>query len=306
MVLKIPSSLAGQIARLKQAFNALSPNVRGALWIVLSSFAFAFMSAGIHAAGERLPSVQIVFFRTLFQLVFLVPLIMRLGVYQLATSRWRLHLLRGLIGAAAIQAGFYALTALPLAEATALTFSRALFLTVFAIIFLGEKVGLHRWTATIVGFVGILVMMRPDVNGIQFAMVVAVFGAACVAGLGILVRMLSQTESNEQIMLFPALINLAISLPLSLMVWTSPTPTEIGIIALAAVAGFVAQWSMIEGFRAGEASAMAPVSYTRLIFATALGYWLFAEVPTQATLLGAALVILATLYTIHREARRST
>ncbi len=262
---------------------------------------FAVMSATVHDLGQRLPSVEIVFFRTVFLLMLLIPIVVRRGVLGMATSRWKLHLLRGCIGAMAIQCGFYAIANMPIADATAITFSRALFITILAIIFLGEKVGIHRWAATIIGFFGILIMLKPGTNGFSVAAIAALAGAALVAGLSILVRILSSTERNEQIMLFSAIINLCVSAPFTWYFWVEPSATDLAILVLAAVTGFGAQWSMIEGFRVGEASALAPISYTRLIFALIIGFVIFGETPGFEMLLGSVIVVAATLYTVHRE-----
>jgi len=183
----------------------------------------------------------------------------------------------------------------------AITFSRALFITILAIIFLGEKVGIHRWAATIIGFVGILIMLKPGTNGITIAAGAALAGALLVAALSILVRILSSTERNEQIMMFSAVINLCVSAPFTWYFWVKPSATDLAILVLAAVTGFAAQWSMIEGFRVGEASALAPINYTRLIFALIIGYLIFGEVPGFDMLLGSVIVVAATLYTVHRE-----
>jgi len=281
--------------------NQQTGNVRGALWLLLSSLMFALMSTTVHELGQRLPSVEIVFFRTVFLLMLLIPIVVRRGILGMATSRWRLHLFRGLIGAMAIQCGFYAIANMPIADATAITFSRALFITILAMIFLGEKVGIHRWAATIIGFVGILIMLKPGTHGISIAAGAALAGAALVACLSILVRILSSTERNEQIMVFSAVINIFVSAPLTWYFWVKPSATDLAILVLAAVTGFAAQWSMIEGFRVGEASALAPINYTRLIFALIIGFVIFGEVPGFDMLLGSVIVVAATLYTLHRE-----
>lgn len=259
------------------------------------------MSVAVHHVGQRVPSVEIVFIRTIFYVLFLVPWVLKTGILSLATPRWRLHLVRGLVGAAAVQCGFYAIANMPIADATAISFSRALFLTILAIIFLGEKVGIHRWSATLIGFLGIVIMLKPGSASLEVAALVGLGGAALVAALNILVRMLSSTERNEQIMLYSALINVAVSAPFAFALWVSPTPMEVLMLFGAAATGFVGQWSMIEGFRAGEASALAPISYIRLIFALILGYFLFGQVPSVHMMAGAAIVVAAALYTMHRE-----
>lgn len=270
---------------------------------------FTFMALGVRTAGERLPSVEIVFFRTLFQLLFIFPLAVRTGLTGLRTNRVRLHMLRVVLAAMTVQCTFYAFTKLPLADVTAISFSRSLFLTILAIVVLKETVGRHRWTATILGFIGVLFIVQPGAGSLQIAAVVALLAAFLSACMSITVRMLSSTEQNVQIMLFPALFTLCISAPITAALWTDPTSIEIVTIAAAAVAGFIGQWCMIEGFRVGETSALAPVNYLRILFAGALGYLFFSEIPGINTVVGAGIIVAATLYTLHREtiiAKKST
>lgn len=308
--------LSKSFHRLKlKVWQPLAPNVQGAVWVALSGIFFSLMAVGISAVGQRLASAEIVFFRTLFQFIFILPLLVRGGVAGLRTNRLRLHLLRACMAAFTVQCTFYALTRLPLADVTAISFSRSLFLTVLAVIFLKELVGAHRWSATIIGFIGVVIILQPGSAqvvpaagnltaiepGLNVAALIAVFGACLSAGMTIIIRMLSSTEANAQIMLFPTAINLLVSAPLAFIFWQTPNSIEIAIIAAAAVAGFVGQWCIIEGFRVGEASALAPVSYLRILYASALGFVFFAQVPTVSTVIGSTIIVAATLYTMHRE-----
>jgi len=262
---------------------------------------FTFMALGVRTAGERLPSVEIVFFRTIFQLLLIFPLVVRSGLSGLHTNRVRLHALRVLLAAMTVQATFYAFTKMPLADVTAISFSRSLFLTILAIVVLKESVGKHRWSATIIGFVGVLFIVQPGAGSLQIAAIAALLAAFLSAAMSITVRLLSSTEQNVQIMLFPALFTLVISAPVSAALWQAPTSVEIATIGAAAIAGFIGQWCMIEGFRAGETSALAPINYLRILFAGALGYLFFNEIPGITTIIGASIIVAATLYTLHRE-----
>ena len=289
------------IEQLRKRWHVLPNNVQGAAWLIVSGLMFTLMSVGIRAAGQRLPSVEIVFLRTAFQLVFIMPMIWQVGISGLRTDRVRLHAFRALLAAMTVQCTFYAFTKLPLTDVTAISFSRSLFLTVLAVVVLKEMVGVHRWSATFLGFIGVIIIVTPGSGTMQFAALVALAGALLSAAMSVTVRMLSSTETNVQIMLFPTLINLAISIPLAAAFWVTPYWSEVAIIAAAAAAGFVGQWCMIEAFRVGEASALAPMNYLRLLFATLFGYLFFHELPGSNTIFGAMLIVAATLYTVHRE-----
>nr|MDJ0896798.1 EamA family transporter [Alphaproteobacteria bacterium] len=189
-----------------QSWTRLPANLRGAVWLLIASTLFAVMGALVKFLGQRLPSFEIVWVRALVLIALTFPVLLREGVGGLKTQRPGLLFLRACLAALSVNATFYAFTQLPLADVVSITFSRALFLTVLAVLVLREVVGMHRWAATLFGFVGVLVVMRPDAGGVSFAALAAVAGAACVAGLSITVRLLSATESNTSMMAYPALM----------------------------------------------------------------------------------------------------
>ncbi|MCP5366607.1 MAG: DMT family transporter [Hyphomicrobiales bacterium] len=282
-------------------WQGLSGNLRGALWILLSTLLFSVMAAAVKYAGQRLPSVEIVTFRALAQIVILGPLVLRGGFDGVRTKRPGLHLLRAVMAVGAINFTFYALTHMPLADATAISFSRSLFLTLMAIVFLGETVGRHRWTALAVGFVGVVMILRPGLAGFEPAALVALAAAALVAGLAITVRVLSRTEPNVLIMIFPATMTLLVTAPMAAAVWLTPTLEEVAVLVVMGVVGVAAQGALVQAFRVGEASALAPIGFVRLVFAVIMGVVLFAEVPDLITVAGSLVIVAGTLYTMHRE-----
>lgn len=280
----------------------LPGNVRGAIWILLASLLFTIMSAMVKSVGARLDSFEIGFFRCAFGLLAVLPFMLRAGPAAFQTRRPVMHLMRGLLGTTAMFCGFYALTHLPLAEATAIGFASSLFVIVLAVLFLGEAVRWRRWTATVVGFVGVLVMVGPGGHGLDPAMLVALFGTLCVATVSVVIKRLSATESPLSIVFSFGVVSTVVSAAPAAMVWQTPTADELALLVLIGAIGTAAQSCGIRGFRAGEATAVAPFDYSRLLFAGVLGYAIWGDVPTTYTLAGACLIVASTLYIARREA----
>ncbi len=306
LIPRIPAITARRIrqavARLQRRWLALPGNTRGALWIVFAGILFSIMAAMVKALGTRLDSFQVAFFRALFGLVAVLPFLWGGRVGQLKTRRPLMHLARGVMGASAMMGGFYAITHLPLADATALSFTRPLFVVMLSAVFLGEVVRLRRWTATAVGFAGVVIMMRPTA-GIEFAAMVAVAAAMLVACVSIVLKKLTATESPVAMLFYFGVISSSIALIPALMVWRAPTGAELLVLMLIGAIAAAAQSLVIRGFTVAEASAVTAFDYTRIIFAATIGYFAFGNVPDGWALTGAVIIVGSTLYIARREAR---
>lgn len=258
----------------------------------------------IKLLGHKIPSYEIVFFRSLIQLLLLVIIFWRIGFSALKTGRPLFHGIRTLIAIVVINCNFYAFTQLPVAEVTAIGFSRNLFLAVFAIPILAEKVTVSRMIASIFGFIGILLITRPGEGTFEGVMFIAVFAAALGAILLIMIRKLTATDSNVVMMTYPALgIVLVTSIP-TFMFWIQPTYYEFFLLILMSFLGTIGQWSMIQAFRLGEATAISSAGYTRIIFATLIGYSFFAELPNLISIFGISIIVASNLLLILQEGRR--
>lgn len=298
------SGLAARLALYRAGWDGLPPNIQGSAWMVVSSLAFAVMATCIKLLGRDLPVIEILFFRQIFVLVVVSPAIARGFPAVFRTKRLRIHLTRALLAFVAMTTGFTAIVHLPLAEATAISFARTLFTTMLAVVLLHEVVGWRRWTATLVGFVGVVVVARPSPDHFNEYAVLALIAAAFVAALQIALRTLTQTERPVTIMTFQ---NLCLSVLLAgptAYLWVTPSWEQIGFLAAIGCIMSVVQWTMIKAYGVGDASAIAPMEYGRLLFATVAGILIFAEVPTIYTLIGSSLIIVSTLYTMHRNSIR--
>jgi drug/metabolite transporter (DMT)-like permease len=301
---KLSAAFTARLAPYIAQWEALPANARGSVWMVVSSLVFAVMATCIKLLGRDLPVVEILLFRQLFVLVVLSPAIVKGFPGILRTTRRSLHFTRSLLAFVAMTAGFTALVHLPLAEATAISFARTLFTTMLAVAFLREVVGWRRWSATLVGFLGVLVIVRPSPDNLNEYALLALLSACFVAALQIALRTLARTERPATIMTYQ---NVTLSVLLAgpaAYLWVTPTWEQIAF--LAAVGGLmsVVQWTMIKAYGSGDASAIAPMEYGRIVFATIAGILVFSEVPTVYTAIGATLIIGSTLYTMRRNAIR--
>lgn len=285
-----------------EPWNRLSPTSQGIAWILLSGFLFALMGLLTKILGNRLDSFQIAFFRTLFGFLAISPFILAGGRAVFHTQKFKLHLARGTLGAVGLMTMFYALTHLPLADATAYGFSRALFVVLAARFFLGEAIRARRLGATAVGFIGVLVMLRPtgEVNPAAF---VALFGAATVAGIVVLIKKLSQTERPVTVMAYFGVISTALTFVPALIFWKTPTLHELAMLMAIGTVGAAAQGASIRAVKVADASVVMSFDYMQLLYAIGLGFLFLGETP-DAWMLGGALIVIASgLYIARREAR---
>ena len=281
----------------------LPGNTRGALWILLAALIMTLQVAVVKKLGAGLHIFEIVFFRCAFSFLILSPAFPRLGLGAYATARPALHITRSVLGILAMACYFYAVSWLPLAEAIAYTFTMPLFMILCAVLLLGERVRWRRWTATAVGFAGVLVMLRPGMVAVEAAALVALFGALLSALVFTSVKKLSATESALTMILYFALVGMLMSIGPAIAVWRWPNGAEFALLALIGALGTAGQYVAVWGWSVGEATAVAPFDYSRLIFAAALGFVLFAEVPDPMTILGAGIIVASTLYIGRRAAR---
>ena len=288
--------------RFAARWAALPPNVRGGILFILGSALFSVMMALIKLAGERLHVTEILLVRQVTMTVLALPVIIAGWPGSLRSARPGLQLCR--IGAASLAMilGFSALIHLPLAEVTVILFSKAFFITLLAIVLLSELVRLPRWIALAFGFVGVFVVVWPEA-GQSFSPwhLAALASAVCVAMVTIMIRVLAQIDRPVTILTYQSVgVGLLLLVP-AMWFWKMPTPWEWLLLIMIGAFSAAAQYLNILAMRAGEASAIAPLEYTRLVFVTLLGLWIFGELPEFRVWIGGAIIIGAALYVLHRE-----
>ena len=279
----------------------LPPNVQGALWLVTGGFIFTSTSAMIRLLSTQIESVQTAFFRAVISVILLLPMIAAGRVKPWHSKRIAGHFWRTAMGTASMVLGFYAVSMLPLADATAIAFSQPLFSVVVAALILGEKVRWRRWSATIIGFAGVLVMVRPGEGSLQLGALVALANAAAVALSILLVRRLSDSETPLMILTQFAIFSTILLTVPAIVVWRWPDLWGWVLAFGIALSATVGQYFWVQAFKSGEMSAVAPFEYMRLPFAVFVGWLIWGEMPVIWTYVGASIVIGSALYIAHRE-----
>ena len=280
----------------------ISSNIQGVLWALLSTALFAVTAAMAKEAVEKYHLLQILFFRQVVIFISSLPSISTSFPASLKTQFFGLHCLR-LIGAfVALSCNIWALAVLPLATAITLGFAQIFFVTLIAMRYLDESVTMHRIVAVLVGFIGVVIVMRPGVDGIvdtfAFIPIVGAFGAAIAMTS---VRQLSQTESTATLLVYQAVVvGVLAGLPLF---WLWVTPDLMGLLFLLTmgIIAACANWIGVKALRLGEATVVGNMQYAQIVYAALLGFIVFNEVPDRYTVLGAAIIIGSSIYMLQRE-----
>ncbi|HWA60140.1 MAG TPA: DMT family transporter [Caulobacteraceae bacterium] len=280
----------------------LSRNIQGALWMLLSAVTFTAMTTLIKFLGKDYPPGLQAFYRQAAGLVILLPWILRHPGAAFATTRPGILIFRSAAGTIGMLLQFYAFQKMPLADANALSFTRTLWLVPLAAFMLREHVGPPRIAAALVGFSGVLLMVRPSGHGglglPQLAMLASsLLFAFTVTGM----KALTRDHPPSTLLYWSATLGVVFALPLGLMAWRWPTPTDFVLLCLMGAIATVNQACYIKGMQLGDAAAMAPMDYTRLVFSAVVGFLMFQEVPGVLTLAGALVVVASTLYITWRE-----
>jgi drug/metabolite transporter (DMT)-like permease len=291
-------------------FLSLTANLRAILWMVAAAFVFANMSGLVKYLGQDMHAFEIAFFRSVFGFVALLPgLWAGGGLRAFRTQRIGLHGVRVALGGFTMLCFFYAMTMLPLANAKALSFSQPLFMLLLAPIFLQEKIGWHRGVAVVIGFVGLVIAAQPGADGFSIASFAAIAGAFTMACAMIVVKKLAATERPVTIMAYFSLSAIVITALPASMVWVTPTWEQVGLTAVVGAMASLGQYLYIRGYQIGEASVIAPFNFLQIPFAGVVGYIVFTEIPSTATVIGGGIVVSSAIYIMRREAvlnRRTT
>lgn len=284
------------------AYARLSANVRGALWMLGSAVTFTLMTSLIKYLGDDYSPALQTFYRQAAGLLVLAPIILKDPVGAFRTSRPGILLFRSLAGTIGMVLAFWAYQEMPLAEANALSFTRTLWIVPLAIFVLGEKIGPWRLGATLIGFGGVLIMLQPSIaNAVGWPAAAALSSAALFAMTITGMKVMTRDHSVTVLMVWSAVLGFVLSIPLAVIEWRWPEPIDLALLSAMGVLGLVTQVCYIKGMALGDAAAMAPIDYTRLVFAILFGHVLFHEVPNLITMFGALIVIGSTLVITLRE-----
>ena len=291
------NALTGPLA----LWRAQTPVMRGVTMMCVSTVAFAVMHLAVRIASEELHPFQIAFFRNLFGLGFLIPVIIGSGWRQMQTKRIGLHAIRAVINIAAMLMFFTALSISPLAKVTALAFTAPIFAAVLSVLVLREVFRLRRWAAIAVSFVGMLVIIRPGYVEMDLGALLVIGSAMLWAVVMTIVKFLSRTESSVAIVAWMGIFLSVFSLPPALYVWQAPTVWAWTWLVFIGFAGSIAQVTLSQALKETDQTAVMPFDFLRLIWAALLAFWFLGEIPDEWTFVGAAVIFSASLYIAQRE-----
>ena len=279
----------------------LSKNQLGFLYMFMSVCAFSLMDIIVKWSVDY-PIGQVLFFRGFFGILFYFLIITKERLHNFYyTKRAGLHFLRCMSGLVALVAIFIALRKLPLATVVSISFAAPIFTTILSIFLLSEKVGIYRWLAVIIGFIGILIITEPGISQLN---IYYVFPVIFCLGLSYVAITLRQLSTTEPVWLISFYFSLSITLLSFLSIpqgWVMPSLKDFIFLSLVGIFGGVANLWLGQSYKYSEVSLVTPLKYLALLFAIVFGYFIWGEVPTYKTLFGASLVIVSTLIIFRRE-----
>jgi S-adenosylmethionine uptake transporter len=275
--------------------------IRGIMWILAMTAVSNLNDVLMKFLGQRLPSVEVAFFRFFFGIISMLPVMVYLGKKSLGVNNWHVHALRTILGTIAIMIWCYGVTHVHLTIATTLGFTVPLFVLPLAMIFLKEHVGIRRWIITLIGFSGILIVINPLGTTFNTAAAFLLLSSVCFALSDIIGKKMITNESMATILFYFSIGASIISLPFAINVWQSPNMNELGLLLLLGVGCNLIQFCVLKAFQAADVSVLSPFRYVELLFAATTGWLFFGESIHLSTGLGAAIIIPSTLYLAHYE-----
>ena len=280
-------------------------NVKGIGWMLLSGIMFIGVTGVVRYLGGEMHPIQAAFIRYAFGIVLVVPVMLRVGLYELLSARIRLHASRGLVHGIGVMLWFYAMSRLPIAEVTALGFTTPIFTAAGAMLILGERAKNYRVAGIVLGFIGTLIVLRPGLRIIDFGAVAMLIAAPLFACSLLMAKVATKTESSSVIVALLSVFCTLALLPLALVYWRTPTMEEWLLLLLAAVFATAGHYFLTRAFQSAELSALQPFSFLQLVWATLLGLVVFSEQPDLWLWLGAGVIVFSATWIGRQEVRSS-
>jgi len=292
--------------RVTGLLSRIPRRVRGMLLALIAAASFTLLHTSVRYASRELHVFEITFFRYFFALLFLLLGIVKSRFGVLRTSCLHLHLIRCVLVMLSMWSLFTALSITPLAQVTALSFIAPVFGTILAILILKERSTLSRWLAVLFGFIGMLVVLRPGIIEITLGPLLAVFGALIWGLSTLVIKMMARTESSSTQVTYMAVIVAPLTFIGAWFVWEWPTWHVLPVLIFMAFIATVGQFAYTKSFMLADATALMPLDFTRMLWASLLGYLLFGEIPGLWTWVGGTIIFCSAAYITLREAKSGT
>ena len=275
-----------------------------ALLAISATFFGSFMGACVKLLSDDLHPIIICFYRCLMGLIIITPFIAKNNFQALQTDNMRLQILRALINIISMICWFTAIGMMHLEKATALGFTTPLFTTIRAVIVLGEVIRFHRTAALLFGFIGILIIIRPGYMPFEFGTILMLIASFSFSFVLIFVKKLSATDSSLTIIFYHLLYMTPAFFILSLFYWQSISLNQLIIFSLMGSSGLLSHWCLAQAFKMSDTTFVMPLQFTKLIWASLIGLFIFAEQPDIWTWIGGVIIFISVVYITYREAFR--
>jgi len=293
------------VSSLAARWLALTPALRGILWVGLSGILFALLNVFTLIPAHHLNPFVMAFLRYCFGTMFLLPIVLRLGVARsMHTRRMPLHVFRGAIHSCGMMLWFIGLPLTTLASITALGFTGPIFITIGAALFLGEDVRLRRWIAVAVGFAGAMIIIRPGTGDIGLGALCVLASTPIFSASNLISKALARTDRANTIVIWQNLTIVLFSAPVAIWFWQTPAWTDIMWFLAAGLCGTLGHLSQQSGYQLADITLLQPIGFLSLLWNTLLGFLLFSQRPDMWTFVGAAVIFASAMYISHREAMR--
>ena len=259
----------------------------------------------IRKASENIHVLEVVFFRNLLAFIVMLPLLKSTGLAAIKMNNTRLFFMRGFVGAVGMIAGFTCLTLIPLAQATAISFSQPLFITIGATIFLGEIIKARRIAAIIVGIIGMLIIVQPGFISFSFGIMLAIISALTLSVNALIVKKLTITDTPQTIIIWMVIMLIPITFIPAISVWQWPSFETWLYLWGIAILGTLAHFSFTKSYTMAEITSLEPIGFIKLPIIALLGWMIFEEIPGTWTWVGGLIIFISTIYISQREAKAS-
>ena len=279
--------------------------MRGILWVALAGILFSLLNVFTLIPAQHLNSYVMAFLRYFFGSLFLIPIVLRLGLYRsLHTRRVGLHVFRGAIHTGGMMLWFVGLPLTTLASITALGFTGPIFITIGAALFLGEVVRLRRWAAVLVGFAGAMIIVRPGVGDLGIGALCVLASTPIFSASNLISKALARTDSAHTIVIWQNIVIVICAAPIAFWFWETPSWTDVLWFVAAGLCGTLGHLSQQNGYQLADITLLQPIGFLSLLWNALLGFFLFSQQPDIWTFVGAAVIFASAMYISHREAVR--
>lgn len=288
-------------ARPEGTVFGMSPVVAAVTMMLVAGVMSSMLHIGVRYVSPHIPTLEIVFLRSIFTILVTLPIVFRPGQVSWRTNNLGLQVSRGMVGMCSMSFWYYSLGQMPLADAGALSFLTAIFVTIGASAWFGEPVGVFRWGAVIVGLVGALIVLKPGAGLVSWAAIAAAGSSALWAVSLLMSKELAKYDSVTTITFYQPLMILPVAAIGAIPFWVTPSfNVWLCLVAMGAAAA-IANYGYVKAIRIADVAISMPADYLRLLWMASWGYWLFGEIPTIGTWIGAALIIGAAFFITIRE-----